>query len=111
LLQQALHNLVENAIKYTRPEGKVMLRVQTQPIGVVFQVIDNGIGISPMDLPRVFERFYRGAQQTSKDERGSGLGLAIVKSIAERHGGRVWAESQLGKGSTFYIAVPPRQPR
>ena len=96
LLQQALHNLVENAIKYTRPEGKVLLRVQTQPIGVVFQVIDNGIGISPMDLPRVFEKFYRGAQQASKDERGSGLGLAIVKSIAERHGGRVWAESQLG---------------
>jgi two-component system, OmpR family, phosphate regulon sensor histidine kinase PhoR len=111
LLQQALHNLVDNAIKYTRPEGKVLLRVQTQPIGVVFQVIDNGIGISPMDLPRVFEKFYRGAQQTSKDERGSGLGLAIVKSIAERHGGRVWAESQLGKGSTFNIAVPPRQPR
>lgn len=111
LLQQALHNLVENAIKYTRPEGKVLLRVQTQPIGVVFQVIDNGIGVSPMDLPRVFEKFYRGAQQTSKDERGSGLGLAIVKSIAERHGGRVWAESQLGKGSTFYLAIPPRQPR
>lgn len=109
LLQQALHNLVENAIKYTRPEGKVLLRVQTQPIGVVFQVIDNGIGISPMDLPRVFEKFYRGAQQTSKDERGSGLGLAIVKSIAERHGGRVWAESQLGKGSTFYLAIPTRQ--
>lgn len=111
LLQQALHNLVENGIKYTRPEGKVLLRVQTQPIGVVFQVIDNGIGISPVDLPRVFEKFYRGAQQTSKDERGSGLGLAIVKSIAERHGGRVWAESQLGKGSTFYLAIPPRQPR
>jgi PAS domain S-box-containing protein len=110
LLQQALHNLVENAIKYTRPEGKVLLRVQTQPIGVVFQVIDNGIGVSPMDLPRLFEKFYRGAQQTPKDERGSGLGLAIVKSIAERHGGRVWAESQLGKGSTFYLAIPPRQP-
>jgi PAS domain S-box-containing protein len=111
LLQQALHNLVENAIKYTRPEGKVLVRVHTQPLGVVFQVIDNGIGISPMDLPRVFEKFYRGAQQASKDERGSGLGLAIVKSIAERHGGRVWAESQLGKGSSFYMAIPPRQPR
>jgi two-component system, OmpR family, phosphate regulon sensor histidine kinase PhoR len=111
LLQQALHNLVENAIKYSRPEGKVLMRVQTQPIGIVFQVADNGIGISPMDLPRVFEKFYRGVQQTSKDQRGSGLGLAIVKSIAERHGGRVWAESQLGKGSTFYIAIPPRQPR
>ncbi|OGO33864.1 MAG: hypothetical protein A2W35_00985 [Chloroflexi bacterium RBG_16_57_11] len=111
LLQQALHNLVENAIKYNRPEGKVLLRVQTQPLGIVFQVIDNGIGISPMDLPRVFEKFYRGVQQASKDERGSGLGLAIVKSIAERHGGRVWAESQLGRGSSFFIAIPPRQPR
>jgi signal transduction histidine kinase len=111
LLQQALHNLVENAIKYTRPEGKVLVRIQTQPLGIVFQVIDNGMGISPMDLPRVFEKFYRGVQQASKDERGSGLGLAIVKSIAERHGGRAWAESQLGKGSSFSMAIPPRQPR
>lgn len=109
LLQQALHNLVENAIKYTRAEGKVHVRVRTQPIGVVFEVIDNGIGISPVDQPRLFEKFYRGAQHGSKDQRGTGLGLAIVKSIAERHGGRVWAESQLGKGSTFYLAIPIRQ--
>ena len=110
LLQQALHNLVENAIKYTRAEGKVHVRVRTQPIGVVFEVIDNGIGISPVDQPRLFEKFYRGAQHGSKELRGTGLGLAIVKSIAERHGGRVWAESQLGKGSTFYLAIPIRQP-
>jgi PAS domain S-box-containing protein len=111
LLQQALHNLVENAIKYTKADGKVLVRVQVQPIGVVFQVIDNGSGISPMDMPRLFEKFYRGAQQGSKDERGTGLGLAIVKSIAERHGGRAWAESQLGKGSTFYLALPLKQPK
>jgi signal transduction histidine kinase len=104
-----LHNLVENAIKYTRAEGKVHVRVRTQPIGVVFEVIDNGIGISPVDQPRLFEKFYRGAQHGSKEQRGTGLGLAIVKSIAERHGGRVWAESQLGKGSTFYLAIPIRQ--
>jgi PAS domain S-box-containing protein len=110
LLQQALHNLVENAIKYTKSDGKVLVRVQVQPIGMVFAVIDNGIGVSPMDQPRLFEKFYRGAQQ-AKDERGTGLGLAIVKSIAERHGGRVWAESQLGKGSAFYMAIPLRQPK
>jgi two-component system phosphate regulon sensor histidine kinase PhoR len=85
------------------------VRVRTQPIGVVFEVIDNGIGISPVDQPRLFEKFYRGAQHGAKDQRGTGLGLAIVKSIAERHGGRVWAESQLGKGSTFYLAIPIRQ--
>jgi PAS domain S-box-containing protein len=109
LLQQALHNLVENAIKYTRPEGKVHVCVQVKPIGMVFEVIDNGIGISPVDQPRLFEKFYRGAQQAAKEQRGTGLGLAIVKSIAERHGGRVWAESQLGKGSTFYLNLPLRQ--
>jgi len=111
LLQQALHNLVENAIKYTRSEGKILVRIQVQHQGVVFDVMDNGIGVSPMDLPRLFEKFYRGAQQVSKDQRGTGLGLAIVKSIAERHGGRVWAESQLGKGSVFHLAIPVRQPR
>jgi len=110
LLRQALQNLLENAIKFTRPDGKVLVRVQLQPAvgGLLIQVIDNGIGISPMDLPRLFEKFYRGAQQ-SKDERGTGLGLAIVRSIAERHGGRAWAESQLGKGSTFYLSLPLRQ--
>lgn len=109
LLQQALHNLVENAIKYTRPEGKVHVRVRIQPLGVVFEVIDNGNGISPVDQPRLFEKFYRSVQQGSKEQRGTGLGLAIVKSIAERHGGKAWAESQLGKGSTFYLAIPIHQ--
>ncbi len=109
LLQQALQNLVENAIKFTRPEGKIHVRLRVQPVGILFEVIDNGTGISPVDQPRLFERFYRGVQQGTKETRGTGLGLAIVKSIAERHGGRVWAESQLGKGSTFYLAIPVQQ--
>jgi PAS domain S-box-containing protein len=111
LLQQALHNLVENAIKYTEPEGKVVVRVRAETGGMVFEVQDTGIGISPMDQQRLFEKFYRGAGLGATEQRGTGLGLAIVKSIAERHGGRVWAESQLGKGSTFYLSVPLRQPR
>jgi PAS domain S-box-containing protein len=109
LLQQALQNLVENAIKYTKADGKVHVRVRLQPNEVLFEVIDNGIGISPIDQPRLFEKFYRGAQQASKEMRGTGLGLAISKSIAEKHGGRIWAESQLGKGSTFYLVIPLRQ--
>lgn len=109
LLQQAIQNLVENAIKYTRSEGQVKISLQARQDRMVVEVNDTGIGISPMDQPRLFERFYRGAQQSSKDQRGTGLGLAIVKSIAERHGGRVWVESQLGKGSTFYLSIPLRQ--
>ncbi len=109
LLEQAIQNLVENAIKYTKPNGTVHVKLQVQPIGMVFQVQDSGVGVSPMDLPRLFEKFYRGVQQGSMDARGTGLGLAIVKSIAERHGGRAWAESSLGKGSTFYFSIPLRQ--
>lgn len=110
LLQQALQNLVENAIKYTRSEGKVEVRLRNHADTTIFEVADTGIGISPMDQPRLFEKFYRSSQPGPKDTRGTGLGLAIVRSIVERHGGRVWLESHLGKGTTFYMAIPMRQP-
>jgi PAS domain S-box-containing protein len=109
LLQQALHNLIENAIKYTEPGGKVTVRANSRQEQIVFEIRDTGIGISPVDQPRLFEKFFRAARSGAKRSHGSGLGLAIVKSIAERHGGRVWLESQLGKGSTFYISIPARQ--
>ncbi len=111
LLQQALHNLVENAIKYTEPEGKVGVRIQPRQDRMVFEVSDTGIGIAPVDLPRIFEKFYRGGQKEAQKQHGSGLGLAIVKSIAERHAGEAWVESQLGKGSTFFFAIPFRHPK
>ena len=76
---------------------------------MVFEVTDTGVGISPMDQPQLFGKFYRGGQKTDQESSGSGLGLAIVRSIAERHGGKVWVESNLGKGSTFYFAVPIHQ--
>jgi PAS domain S-box-containing protein len=106
LLQQALQNLVENALKYTDQGGKVQVRTEVRQNMMVFIVSDNGIGISPLDLPHLFEKFYRGAQAGTKRLRGTGLGLTIVKSIADKHGGRVWVESQLGKSSTFYFAIP-----
>jgi signal transduction histidine kinase len=111
LLHQSIHNLVENAIKYTEQGGKVWVKIQEKGAQVQITVRDNGIGIAPVDQPRLFEKFYRAAARDSRKERGSGLGLAIVKSIAERHGGRVWMESQLGRGSTFYLQIPQRQPK
>ncbi|PWB56362.1 MAG: hypothetical protein C3F13_02150 [Anaerolineales bacterium] len=109
LLQQALHNLIENAVVYTEPRGKISVRVEPDKDQMVFTVVDTGIGIAPVDLPRIFEKFYRGGQKEAKKRQGTGLGLAIVKSIADRHKGRVWVESQLGKGSAFHLAIPFRQ--
>jgi two-component system, OmpR family, phosphate regulon sensor histidine kinase PhoR len=87
----------------------VQIRASPRRDQIQIQVIDNGIGISPLDKPRLFEKFYRGAQSSSKETHGTGLGLAITKSIVERHGGRIWVESQLGKGSTFTMLIPVRQ--
>ena len=106
LLHQALYNLVENALKYTSQGGEVTIHLQTSPSELTFAVQDSGIGIPEKDLPRLFEKFYRGTNREALSQRGTGLGLAIVKSIAERHGGNVWVESELGKGSTFYLQIP-----
>jgi PAS domain S-box-containing protein len=111
LLQQALHNLVDNAIKYTDPGGEVHLSLQMNAGQILFEVRDTGIGIAPADQHRLFEKFFRASRKGIKGERGSGLGLAIVKSIAERHGGQVWVESQLGRGSKFTMSIPLRQPQ
>jgi len=109
LLQQALHNLVENAINYTDAGGQVAVKLRTQQDQMIFEVHDTGTGIAPADQQRLFEKFYRTSRKGAKEDRGSGLGLAIVKSIAELHHGKVWAKSQLGKGSTFFLSIPIRQ--
>lgn len=109
LLHQALYNLVENALKYTPENGKVTIKASTIEDTLVFAIEDNGIGIAPEDLPRLFEKFYRGSQREARSQHGSGLGLAIVRSIAERHGGKIWVESKLGQGSIFYMQIPLAQ--
>jgi signal transduction histidine kinase len=109
LIQQAMYNLVENAIKYTPVGGHVKLRLEARPATILMEVQDSGIGIAPLDLPHLFEKFYRSGRREAYQQRGTGLGLAIVKSIAERHGGRVWVDSQLGKGSIFFLEVPCEQ--
>jgi PAS domain S-box-containing protein len=100
---QALDNLIGNAIKFTKPGGRITLAAETRPGEVMFSVADTGLGIAESDLPHVFDRFW----QTSKMKKdGAGLGLAIVKGIVEAHGGRVWAESSPGQGSTFFFTIP-----
>jgi len=111
LLHQAVYNLVENAIKYTPDGGRVVIRTVSQPGYLIFSIEDSGFGISAEDMPRLFEKFYRGKQRETRAQPGSGLGLAIVNSIASSHGGRVWVDSSVGKGSTFYLQVPLTQPK
>jgi signal transduction histidine kinase len=111
LLQQAIYNLVENALKYTPEGGVVTIHLQCEPESLTFAIQDSGIGIPKSDLPRLFEKFYRGTNREALQQRGTGLGLAIVKSVAERHGGKVWVESELGQGSTFFLQIPLVQPK
>jgi signal transduction histidine kinase len=106
LLRHALTNLMDNAIKYTPNGGTVTVSVAEQDAAIVIAVKDTGIGIAAADQVRLFERFYRVKRRETVDIKGSGLGLAIVKSIAQWHRGRVWVESQVGEGATFYILIP-----
>ncbi len=109
LLHQAVYNLVENALKYTPENERVSIRTTTQPNSLTFIVEDSGIGIAADDIPHLFEKFYRGKQREARAQHGSGLGLAIVHSVATSHGGKVWVESVVGKGSAFYLQIPLAQ--
>ncbi len=99
-------NLVENAVKYTPPGGRVEVTGGFEGSEIVIRVSDTGIGIPEGKLPRIFERFYRVDKARSKETGGTGLGLSIVKHVAENHGGRVTVESALGEGSTFTVYLP-----
>ena len=101
-----VRNLVDNAIRYTRPGGTIAVRIVQTDGMVELTVADSGLGIPTKDLPRVFERFYRVDRARSRETGGTGLGLAIVKHVAENHGGSVDVTSELGRGSTFMVTIP-----
>lgn len=102
-VMQVLSNLVGNALKFVPRGGSVALNCEEKGTEALFAVIDSGPGIAPDDLGRLFEKFW---QRRRTDRRGIGLGLTIARGIVEAHGGRIWAESQLGTGSTFYFTLP-----
>ena len=105
-LEQVFGNLLDNAYKYTPYDGRIEIKGSLSGKEVLVKISDTGIGISPEDLPRIFERFYRVDKGRSRQLGGTGLGLSIVRHIVEAIGGRVWAESEIDKGSTFSFTLP-----
>ncbi len=108
-IEQALRNLVENAVKYSPEGSEVIVAGEVRKNKVVISVSDNGAGISPEHQERVFERFYRVDSPLVHSTTGTGLGLSITKGNIESHGGEVWLESTVGKGSKFYFSLPMDQ--
>jgi len=105
-LEQVLNNLIANAVKYTPDGGEITVRVGEEGGQATISVRDTGIGIPPEELEAVFGLFYRSPDRRARDVGGMGLGLYISKEIVDRHGGRIWAESELGKGTTFQVRLP-----
>jgi two-component system, OmpR family, phosphate regulon sensor histidine kinase PhoR len=106
-VEQVLANLVDNAIKYGRPGGNVTLDARGSADGLIeVSVVDDGPGIPPDAIERIFERFYRADKARSREQGGTGLGLSIVKHIVQSHGGKVWAASEPGRGATFFFTLP-----
>ncbi len=107
-VEQVLVNLIHNGIKFTDPGGEVRLSAARGDGTVLFAVKDSGAGIPSDDLPRIFERFYKADRARSGG--GTGLGLSIARHLVETHGGRIWAESEEGRGSAFYFTLPAEEP-
>jgi two-component system, OmpR family, phosphate regulon sensor histidine kinase PhoR len=105
-LAEVLQNLLDNALQYTLSGGLIMVSAEAAEDEVVFTVSDTGIGIPRADQPRIFERFYRVDVARSREVGGTGLGLSIAKHLVDAHGGRIWVESEVGRGSQFHFSVP-----
>jgi two-component system phosphate regulon sensor histidine kinase PhoR len=103
-VRQVIANLVHNAIKFSHSGGRITIITRTLEGLAVVDIADTGLGIPKEDLPRVFERFYKGDKARAGE--GAGMGLAIAKHVVEAHGGNIWVESEEGKGSTFSFSMP-----
>jgi two-component system phosphate regulon sensor histidine kinase PhoR len=103
---EVLQNLLDNALQYTPPGGEIKVKAHSNGREVVFTVEDTGIGIPESDLERIFERFYRVDAARSREAGGTGLGLSIARHIVDAHGGKIWVESAVGRGSCFHFSIP-----
>lgn len=105
-IRRVIHNIISNAIKYMdKPKGIIQIRIKDVGDFIQIEIEDNGKGIGPKDLPYIFDRFYRTDVSRNSSKGGSGIGLAIVKKIVEEHGGKIWATSEEGVGTTMYFVV------
>ncbi len=105
-LSQVVTNLVSNALKYSSPESPVRVALCARDTTALIKVHDSGQGIAQKELEHIFDTFYRAPDAQTSKQSGWGLGLAICKDIVERHNGRIWCESQVGDGSTFFVELP-----
>lgn len=105
-IEEVLLNLINNAVKYTSAGGKIFINARDRESDILISVTDTGIGIPKNDLDKIFSGFYHAGYKLSYEYKGPGLGLAISKKIVESHGGHIWVESEVGKGSTFYFTIP-----
>ena len=106
MLKAVFRNLVSNAIKFTRNKGKIMISAEQRNSGILFSVSDNGIGIEPESLVKLFDISQFFTTTGTANEKGTGLGLLLCKDFVEKHGGKIWVESEFGKGSVFYFEIP-----
>ena len=105
----AIQNLIDNALKYTPKDGTIIVKAEVIDEYMQITVADNGIGVPKNQMEKLFTKFFRGTNAVKQETNGTGLGLYIVKNIARRHGGDVWAKSEEGKGTTFYLALPLKE--
>jgi K+-sensing histidine kinase KdpD len=105
-VRQVIRSILDNAIKYSPQGGLIVIRGEARPTDVVVSIADQGVGISPEDLIPLFEKYFRVKSPTGYHVPGTGLGLPVARAIVEAHGGRIWAESQVGQGTTLYFSLP-----
>lgn len=109
-IRQVLHNILDNAVKYSPDGGLIVVRGEVGQSEVIISVADQGVGIAPEDLNRLFDKYFRVKSRSGRPVPGTGLGLPIAQTIVQKQGGRIWAESQLGKGTTLYFSLPLGRP-
>jgi signal transduction histidine kinase len=105
-LRQIIDNLLDNAVKYSKEGTEITLQTEVRPEEILVSITDQGMGIPATEITKIFDRFYRIEERLQKDPGGFGLGLSLCKALVEAHGGKIWVESEAGKGSTFYFTLP-----